>query len=118
MQVAVGHQIVDGKIVPSDWKAIIAGPVSLVRWPHMLLAALITTSMCVIATGAWYQLRAIHRHEARAMMHWGMGLAAVLVPVQLLFGHLNGKYVVHHHPSKIAAIEARWHDEKRLPRCS
>ena len=52
------------------------------------------------------------------MMHWGMGLAAVLIPVQLLMGHLNGKYVVNHQPSKIAAIEARWHDEKRLPRCS
>jgi cytochrome d ubiquinol oxidase subunit I len=36
----------------------------------------------------------------------------VLVPVQLVLGHLNGKYVVHHQPSKIAAIEARWHDEK------
>jgi len=45
-------------------------------------------------------------------MHWGMGLAAVLIPVQLFIGHLNGKYVVNHQPSKIAAIEARWHDEK------
>jgi cytochrome bd ubiquinol oxidase subunit I len=112
MQVPVGHQIVEGKIVPSDWKAIIAGPVFLVRWVHMLLAAFLTTSMCVIATGAWYLLRDIHRPEARAMMHWGMGLAAVLVPVQLFFGHLNVRYVVHHQPSKIAAIEARWHDEK------
>src|SRR5215467_13525416 len=112
MQVPVGHQIVDGKIVPSDWKAIIAGPVFLVRWAHMLLAAFLTTSMCVIATGAWYMLRDIHRAEGRAMMHWDMGLAAVLIPVQLLMGHLNGKYVVNHQPSKIAAIEARWHDEK------
>src|SRR5499427_4990588 len=112
MQVPVGHQIVDGKVVPSDWKTIIAGPVFLVRWVHMLLAAFLTTSMCVIATGAWYLLRDIHRSEALAMMHWGMGLAAVLIPVQLLMGHLNGKYVVNHQPSKIAAIEARWHDEK------
>jgi cytochrome bd-type quinol oxidase subunit 1 len=59
MQVPVGHQIVDGKIVPSDWKTIIAGPVFLVRWLHMLLAAFLTTSMCVIATGAWYLLRSI-----------------------------------------------------------
>jgi cytochrome bd ubiquinol oxidase subunit I len=112
MQVPVGHQIVDGKIVPSDWGAIIAGPVFLVRWPHMLLAAFLTTSMCVIATGAWYLLRGIHRSEARGMMHWGMGLAAVLIPLQLFMGHLNGRYVVHHQPSKIAAIEARWHNEQ------
>jgi cytochrome d ubiquinol oxidase subunit I len=36
----------------------------------------------------------------------------VLLPFQLVFGHLNGEYIVHHQPSKIAAIEARWHDEQ------
>src|SRR5262245_10856773 len=57
MQVPVGHVIVDGRIVPSDWWAIVAGKVMMVRWPHMLLAAFITTVMCVIATGAWFTLR-------------------------------------------------------------
>ena len=32
MQVPVGHKIVDGKIIPSDWKVIIGGPVFLIRW--------------------------------------------------------------------------------------
>jgi cytochrome bd-type quinol oxidase subunit 1 len=45
-------------------------------------------------------------------LHWGLGLVAVIIPVQLFIGHLNGKYVVQYQPSKIAAIEARWHDEK------
>lgn len=112
MQVPVGHQVIGGRIVPSDWAAIIGSAVILVRWPHMLLAAFITTAMCIAAAGAWYLLRGVHRVEARAMMHWGLGLAAVLVPVQLLFGHLNGEYVVHYQPSKIAAIEARWHNQK------
>src|SRR5215510_16299887 len=35
MQVPVGHQIVNGKIIPADWWAITTGPVMLVRWPHM-----------------------------------------------------------------------------------
>jgi cytochrome d ubiquinol oxidase subunit I len=42
----------------------------------------------------------------------GLYLAAVLLPFQLLFGHFNGLYVGHHQPSKMAAIEGRWHDEK------
>ncbi|HUO53519.1 MAG TPA: cytochrome ubiquinol oxidase subunit I, partial [Rhodoblastus sp.] len=34
MQVPFGHAVIDGKIVPSDWKAILLGPVQLIRWPH------------------------------------------------------------------------------------
>ena len=94
MQVPLGHAIVDGLIVPTDWLAIMLGPVQLVRWPHMLLAAFLTTGMCVTATGAWYMLRGIHRAEARVMLHWGLGLVAVLIPVQLFFGHLTGLYVL------------------------
>src|SRR6516164_9782348 len=79
-----------------------------VRWPHMLLAAFLTTGMCVSAAGAWYVLRGIHRAEARVMLHWGLGLVAALIPIQLFFGHLTGLYVLEHQPAKFAAIEARW----------
>ena len=108
MQVPLGHTIVDGKIIPADWWAIVLGPVMMVRWPHMLLAAFLTTGMCVAATGAWYVLRDVHRAEARVMLHWGLGLVAVLIPIQLFFGHLTGVYVLKHQPAKFAAIEARW----------
>jgi cytochrome d ubiquinol oxidase subunit I len=112
MQVPVGHEIVDGRIVPADWREIVLGPVMMVRWPHMLLAAFLTTAMCVSATGAWYVLRRVHWEEARVMLHWGLGLAAALIPVQLFFGHLTGLYVYEHQPAKFAAIEARWHPEQ------
>jgi cytochrome d ubiquinol oxidase subunit I len=42
----------------------------------------------------------------------GLYLAAVLMPIQLFFGHLNGEYVVRYQPAKMAAIEARWHNEQ------
>jgi hypothetical protein len=39
-QVPIGHTIVDGRIVPSDWSAIVFGKVMMVHWPqHMLLDA-------------------------------------------------------------------------------
>src|ERR1051326_3139106 len=49
MQVPLGHTIVDGRIVPADWWAVTTGPIMRVRWPHMLLAAFLTTGMCVAA---------------------------------------------------------------------
>ncbi len=112
MQVPVGHAIAEGRIVPADWMQIVLGPVQLVRWPHMLLAAFLTSAMCVAATGAWYALRGVHRDEGRVMLHWGLGLVAVLIPVQLFFGHLTGEYVLKHQPAKFAAIEARWLNEQ------
>ena len=49
----LGHAVVDGKFVPVDWWSIVSGPIVRVRWPHMLLAAFLTTGMSIIATGAW-----------------------------------------------------------------
>jgi cytochrome bd ubiquinol oxidase subunit I len=112
MQVPLGHTIVEGKIIPADWAAIVLGSVMMVRWPHMLLAAFLTTAMSIAATGAWYTLRSVHRPEARVMLHWALGLAAVLIPVQLFFGHLTGLYVLKHQPAKFAAIEARWESQQ------
>jgi cytochrome d ubiquinol oxidase subunit I len=112
MQVPVGYAIEGGRIVPTDWWAIVAGPVMLVRWPHMLLGAFLTTGMCIIATGAWYLLRRIHHDEARLMLNWGLGLVAALIPLQLWVGHLTGDYVHQHQPAKFAAIEARWQAEQ------
>lgn len=112
MQVPVGHAVVDGKIIPSDWLQIIWGYVFHIRWLHMLLAAYLTTSMCVAATGAWYVLRSVHRDEGRVMLHWGLGLVAVLIPFQIALGHLNGGYTEEYQPSKFTAIEGRWQTQQ------
>ena len=112
MQVPVGYVMQNGEFVPKDWAKIIFSPVVWVRFPHMLLASYLTGAFCVAATGAWYRLRRIFLVEGRIMLRMGLRLAAVLLPLQILFGHLNGEYIVNHQPSKMAAIEARWHDEK------
>ena len=113
MQAPAGYTTAaDGVFVPTDWTAIIFSPVVWVRFPHMLLASYLTGASCVAATGAWYLLRGRFLAEARLMLRMGLYLAAVLVPAQLLFGHLVGDYVHERQPAKFAAIEGRWHDEQ------
>ena len=112
MQAPVGFEIHDGVFVPTDWHAIIFSPVVWVRFPHMLIAAYLTGAFCVAATGAWYRLKNTYETEAKVMLRMGLFLAAVLVPAQLLIGHLNGDYIHDRQPAKFAAIEARWHDEQ------
>jgi cytochrome bd ubiquinol oxidase subunit I len=108
MQVPLGHVVIDGRILPDNWWAITTGPIVRVRWPHMLLAAFLTSGMSIAATGAWHLLRGRHLPEARVMLRWGLGLVAAMIPVQMFFGHLTGLYVHEHQPAKFAAIEARW----------
>jgi cytochrome d ubiquinol oxidase subunit I len=112
MQVPTGYAAENGAFVPVDWVAILFSPVVWVRFPHMLLASYLTGAFCVAATGAWYLLRREFAAEAHIMLRMGLSLAAVLVPLQLFFGHLTGDYVHDDQPAKFAAIEGRWHDEQ------
>src|SRR3981081_1379119 len=112
MQVPVGYVTENGAFVPDNWIKIIFNPVVWVRFPHMLLASFLTGAFCVAGTGAWYLLRGQYHAESRIMLRMGLGLAAVLIHIQLFFGHLNGIYVNTYQPSKMAAIEGRWNDEK------
>jgi cytochrome bd ubiquinol oxidase subunit I len=112
MQVPVGYVVENGMFVPNDWTKIIFNSVVWSRFPHMLLAAYLTGAFCVAATGAWYLLRGTFAVEAKIMLRMGLYLAAVLVPVQIFFGHLNGDYIHDYQPAKFAAVEGRWHDEQ------
>src|ERR1700759_3300745 len=91
MQVPSGYVMQNDAFVPNDWTKIIFNSVVWSQFPHMLLASYLTGAFCVAATGAWYMLRKVYHAEARIMLRMGLGLAAVLMPIQLLFGHLNGE---------------------------
>src|ERR1700745_4144888 len=112
MQVPVGYLVQNGSYLPGNWTKIIFNSVVWSRFPHMLLAAYLSGAFCVAATGAWYLLRGLDPNQALVMLRMGLFLAAVLVPVQLLFGHLVGDYVHDYQPAKFAAVEGRWHDEQ------
>jgi cytochrome bd ubiquinol oxidase subunit I len=112
MQVPVGYVVQNGQFAPDDWTKIIFNRVVWSRFPHMLLASYLTGAFCVMASGAWYLLRDKLYVEAMVMLRMGLFLAAVLMPIQLVFGHLVGDYVHDFQPAKFAAIEGRWHDEQ------
>jgi len=112
MQAPIGYAIENGRFVPTDWFQIVFNRVVWARFPHMLLASYLTGAFCVAGTGAWYLLRGMCQAEARIMLRMGLYLAAVLVPIQIFFGHLTGDYVHDYQPAKFAAIEGRWHDEQ------
>jgi len=112
MHTPVGHEMRAGIAYPVSWFEIIFNPSFPYRFTHMLNAAYLTTAFVVIGVGARYLLAARHTEEARIMLRMGLGLAAILAPLQLLIGDLHGLNTLKHQPIKIAAMEGHWDGSK------
>jgi cytochrome d ubiquinol oxidase subunit I len=112
MHTPTGHEMRAGIAYPVSWFAIIFNPSFPYRLAHMLNAAYLTTAFVVIAVGARYLLAGRHAEEARIMLRMGIGLAAVLAPLQLVIGDLHGLNTLKHQPTKVAAMEAHWDSSK------
>jgi cytochrome d ubiquinol oxidase subunit I len=112
MQTPQGYTLApDGTFLPADWVAIIFNPSFPYRLAHMVLAAFITTCFVIGGVSAWYLRRGVHAAAARRMLVHAMAFAAIAVPLQIVAGDLHGLNVGEHQPTKLAAIEAHWHDE-------
>jgi cytochrome d ubiquinol oxidase subunit I len=69
----------------------------------------------VVGVAAYHLRRGRHVEESLTMQKMGLGLLAVLVPLQVVVGDLHGLNTLEHQPAKIAAIEANWETRARMP---
>jgi cytochrome bd ubiquinol oxidase subunit I len=116
MHTPAGYGITEAGITyPMDWFEIIFNPSFPYRFAHMMIAAYLTTSLVVLATGARYVMAGRHTREAHTMVRMGLGMVAILAPLQLGVGDLHGLNTLVHQPAKIAAIEAHWDGSKTAP---
>jgi cytochrome d ubiquinol oxidase subunit I len=111
MQTPAGHVMRDGIAYPVDWWAIVFNPSFPYRFVHMMTAAYLTTSVVVLAVGARYLLAGNFQTEARTMMRMGLGMVAILAPLQLFFGDQHGLNTLEHQPIKVAAMEGHWEND-------
>jgi cytochrome d ubiquinol oxidase subunit I len=115
MQTPAGHAIVDGRFVPENWLRIVFNPSFPYRLVHTTMAFFITTAFVVIGVAAYNLLRQRHAEESLTMQKMGFGLLALLVPLQVAVGDLHGLNTLEHQPVKIAAMEAHWQTQSRMP---
>jgi len=108
MHTPAGHVIREGIAYPADWFAIVFNPSFPYRFAHMMNAAYLTTSVVVLAVGARYLLAGVFQTEAKTMMRMGLGMVAILAPLQLLIGDQHGLNTLEHQPTKVAAMEGHW----------
>jgi cytochrome d ubiquinol oxidase subunit I len=112
MHTPAGHVVVDGIASPVDWWAVIFNPSFPYRFAHMFTAAYLTTSLVVLAVGCRYLAAGRFVEEAKTMMRMGLGMVAILAPLQLVIGDAHGLNTLEHQPAKIAAMEAHWDGSK------
>src|SRR6185369_5429057 len=108
MQTPQGYAILDGRVVPIDWLAVIFNPSFPYRLAHMTVAAYLATALVVGAAGAFHLLRGRDDAAIRTMTSMAMWMLLLVAPIQVLIGDLHGLNTLAHQPAKIAAIEGHW----------
>ncbi|HEX2839901.1 cytochrome ubiquinol oxidase subunit I [Hyphomicrobium sp.] len=113
MQTPAGHALTpEGIAYPVNWMEIIFNPSFPYRFAHMFTAAYLTTSLVVAAVGARYLLAGRFIEESKTMLRMGIGMVALLAPLQLVIGDAHGLNTAEHQPAKVAAMEAHWDGSK------
>lgn len=115
MQTPTGYAIQDGRFVVTSWMEAIFNPSFPYRFVHMVTAAYLTTAFVVVGTSAWYLRQRRFEDSARTAFNMGLGLIALLAPLQLVFGDLHGLNTLKHQPAKVAAIEGHWETARGVP---
>ena len=98
-----------GQFVPAgSWIPIIFNPSFPYRLAHVVIAAYLTTSLVVGATGAWHLLRNSANIGARTMFSMAMAMVAVATPLQIFAGDAHGLNTLEHQPAKVLAMEGHF----------
>ncbi|MFF2142263.1 cytochrome ubiquinol oxidase subunit I [Kitasatospora sp. NPDC058190] len=110
MQDPAGYTEAAGQFHPSDWGEVLLNPAFTYRFPHMLLAVLISASWFVGGISAWYLVkqRRAALPFARRCLSIALGVLAVLMPIQLYVGDATAVFMAQHQPAKLQAFEGNW----------
>ncbi len=108
MHTPQGFSIENGQVIPEDWFAIIFNPSFPYRLIHMSIAAFLSSSLFVGASGAWHLLRGNDSPAVRKMFSMALWMALLVAPIQAFVGDMHGLNTLEHQPAKIAAIEGHW----------
>jgi cytochrome bd ubiquinol oxidase subunit I len=115
MHTPAGYEIRDGVVHAVDWLAIVFNPSLPYRLVHVLLASGLTAAFLVAGLSAWRWLKQDRAPSVMLALRTGVGLAAILIPLQILAGDLHGLNTLQHQPQKVAAMEGNWETGSHVP---
>lgn len=115
MQTPQGFEIRDGVVHATDWLAIIFNPSMPYRVAHTLLASGLTVAFLVAGISAYRWLRRDRAPAVALGLRFGLTMAAIIAPLQIVAGDFHGLNTLEHQPQKVAAMEANWQTRANVP---
>lgn len=115
MHTPAGFAIEEGKVVATDWWAIIFNPSMPYRTIHMILASAATSSFFMMGISAYRWLLGERGEDVQKTLRLAAAVAAVVMPLQIIAGDFHGLNTHEHQPAKLAAMEGVWHTESKVP---
>jgi cytochrome d ubiquinol oxidase subunit I len=101
--------------VSGFWK-LLTNPWALIQYAHTMSGAVITGSMVMSATGAFYLLVRKHEEHAKGFLKVGVITGAIACMLQIFpTGDMHGKYMARHQPVTTAAMEGLFHTQRGAP---
>ena len=116
MQHPVGYEIVNGRAQLTSLTALLTNPYALWQYPHVISGSLITASMVMAGTGAYYLLARRFEDLGRVSVRLGV-VAGLIFSLTSLFptGAKHGENIARFQPIKMAAMEGLFETREGAP---
>ncbi|HTI13425.1 MAG TPA: cytochrome ubiquinol oxidase subunit I [Dictyobacter sp.] len=116
MNTPAGFQVRHGQIVGiNPWQAIF-NPSTPYETVHMALACYVVSGFAVAAVYAFGMLFRGRRAEYyRKGLLLGMLMALIAIPLQIVSGDFNARFLANYQPAKFAAMEVVYHTQSGAP---
>lgn len=110
MHTPSGFTLEDGKFMLDGFWAAFNNPSFLLRYGHMVFAAMITGSIFVVGVSAHYLLKETHVAFAKRALSLSTGMLTIFIFLQVWIGDKVAGVMTEYQPAKMAAIEGHWED--------
>ena len=117
MQHPVGYAVApDGSVHLDNFWALLGNPFAWWQYAHVISGAVLTASIVMASTGAYYLLAGRHSEFGRLSVTLGVVVGAVFAVTQLFpTGDLNSRNVRDYQPLKLATMEGLFQTQPGAP---
>jgi cytochrome d ubiquinol oxidase subunit I len=116
MQHPVGYRVVGDHVELTSLWALLTNPYVRWQYPHVISGSLVTASMVMAGTGAFYLLQQKHEEAGRIFVRFGV-VAGAIFSLTSLFptGAFHGENLTRMQPAKVAAMEGLFKTQHGAP---